>query len=244
MEINMARERKKGKGFLIAFIVMFILVAVGIAVYIGFQAESVTYAGNSHYSDEEMTEKIFGKDKPNVLLYKLFGNKKKTIPFIQKYDVEIQWPKKMYITVYEKPVIGYIRYMGCNMFFDKDGIVVESSTESYDKVPEIIGLKFNSIVLGSKLDVGDDDIFRQILDLTQSFDKYDLDVSKVYFDSSDNLILYIEEVKVYLGNSDDYTDKLFELKQMETKFSGLKGTLYMQDYTKDSNAIIFKKDEK
>lgn len=77
MEINMARERKKGKGFLIAFIVMFILVAVGIAVYIGFQAESITYAGNSHYSDEEMTEKIFGKDKPNVLLYKLFGNKKK-----------------------------------------------------------------------------------------------------------------------------------------------------------------------
>ena len=237
MEINMARERKKGKGFLTAFIVMFILIAVGIAVYIGFQAESITYAGNSHYSDEEMTEKIFGKDKPNVLLYKLFGNKKKTIPFIQKYDVEIQWPKKMYITVYEKSVIGYIRYMGCNMFFDKDGIVVESSTE-------IIGLKFNSIVLGSKLDVGDDDIFRQILDLTQSFDKYDLDVSKVYFDSSDNLILYIEEVKVYLGNSDDYTDKLFELKQMETKFSGLKGTLYMQDYTKDSNAIIFKKDEK
>ena len=244
MEINMARERKKGKGFLTAFIVMFILIAVGIAVYIGFQAESITYAGNSHYSDEEMTEKIFGKDKPNVLLYKLFGNKKKTIPFIQKYDVEIQWPKKMYITVYEKSVIGYIRYMGCNMFFDKDGIVVESSTESYDKVPEIIALKFNSIVLGSKLDVGDDDIFRQILDLTQSFDKYDLDVSKVYFDSSDNLILYIEEVKVYLGNSDDYTDKLFELKQMETKFSGLKGTLYMQDYTKDSNAIIFKKDEK
>ena len=31
----MARERKKGKGFLTAFIVMFILVAVGIAVYIG-----------------------------------------------------------------------------------------------------------------------------------------------------------------------------------------------------------------
>ena len=42
MEISMARERKKGKGFLIAFIVMFILVAVGIAVYIGFQAESIT----------------------------------------------------------------------------------------------------------------------------------------------------------------------------------------------------------
>lgn len=240
----MARVRKKRKGLLIFVIIAVLLVSVGIAVYVCFQAESITYVGSSHYTDEEMTEKIFGNNKPNVVLYKLFGNKSKTIPFIQKYEVDIQWPRKMYITVYEKPVIGYIRYMGCNMFFDKDGIVVESSTESYDKVPEIIGLKFNSIVLGSKLDVGDDDIFRQILDLTQSFDKYELDVSKVYFDSSDNVILYVDEVKVYLGKSDDYTDKLFELKQMAPKFTGLKGTLYMQDYTKDSRTVIFKKDDK
>ena len=98
-------------------------------------------------------------------------------------------------------------------------------------------------MLDSKLEVGDDEVFRHILDLTQSFDKYNLDVSKVYFDSSDNVILYIDEVKVYLGKSDDYTDKLFELKQMKTKFAGLKGSLYMQDYTKDSSSIIFKKDE-
>ena len=219
------------------------LIAACAAVYFGFRTDKITYVGNSHYSNEEMTNRIFGNDTPNTVLYTLFGNKKKTIPFIQKYDVEIQWPRGMYITVYEKAVIGYIRYMGCNMYFDKDGIVVESSTETFEKVPEIIGLKFNSIVLDSKLEVGDDEVFRHILDLTQSFDKYNLDVSKVYFDSSDNVILYIDEVKVYLGKSDDYTDKLFELKQMETKFAGLKGSLYMQDYTKDSSSIIFKKDE-
>ncbi len=240
----MAKVRKKRKGWLICLIVVFILGIAGAAVYIGFQAESITYVGSSHYTDDELNDKIFGSDKPNVVLYKLFGDKKKTIPFIQKYEVEIQWPRRLYITVYEKPVIGYVRYMGCNMYFDKDGMVVESSTESYEKVPEIIGLKFNSIVLGSKLDVGDDEIFRQILDLTQSFDKYKLGVSKVYFDASDNIILYVDEVKVYLGRSDDYTDKLFELKQMESKFAGLKGTLYMQDYTKDSNSVIFKKDDK
>lgn len=239
----MAKVKKKKNGLLIFLIIVIILLVAGIAGYVYFQADEITYVGSSHYLDQEMNEKIFGSDKPNVVLYKLFGNKKKTIPFIQKYEVEVQGPRKLYVTVYEKPVIGYIRYMGCNMFFDKDGIVVESSTESYDKVPEIIGLKFNAIVLGSKLDVGDDEIFRQILDLTQSFDKYELGVSKVYFDSSDSVILYVDDVKVYLGKSDDYTDKLFELKQMASKFAGLKGTLYMQDYTKDSNAIIFKKDD-
>ena len=238
----MAKARKKKRLFIISTIVA-ALIAACAAVYFGFRTDKITYVGNSHYSNEEMTNRIFGNDTPNTVLYTLFGNKKKTIPFIQKYDVEIQWPRGMYITVYEKAVIGYIRYMGCNMYFDKDGIVVESSTETFEKVPEIIGLKFNSIVLDSKLEVGDDEVFRHILDLTQSFDKYSLDVSKVYFDSSDNVILYIDEVKVYLGKSDDYTDKLFELKQMKTKFAGLKGSLYMQDYTKDSSSIIFKKDE-
>lgn len=238
----MAKARKKKRLFIISTIVA-ALIAACAAVYFGFRTDKITYVGNSHYSNEEMTNRIFGNDTPNTVLYTLFGNKKKTIPFIQKYDVEIQWPRGMYITVYEKAVIGYIRYMGCNMYFDKDGIVVESSTETFEKVPEIIGLKFNSIVLDSKLEVGDDEVFRHILDLTQSFDKYNLDVSKVYFDSSDNVILYIDEVKVYLGKSDDYTDKLFELKQMKTKFAGLKGSLYMQDYTKDSSSIIFKKDE-
>ena len=238
----MAKARKKKRLFIISTIVA-ALIAACAAVYFGFRTDKITYVGNSHYSNEEMTNRIFGNDTPNTVLYTLFGNKKKTIPFIQKYDVEIQWPRGMYITVYEKAVIGYIRYMGCNMYFDKDGIVVESSTETFEKVPEIIGLKFNSIVLDSKLEVGDDEVFRHILDLTQSFDKYNLDVSKVYFDSSDNVILYIDEVKVYLGKSDDYTDKLFELKQMKTKFAGLKGSLYMQDYTKDSSSIILKKDE-
>ena len=204
----MAKARKKKRLFIISTIVA-ALIAACAAVYFGFRTDKITYVGNSHYSNEEMTNRIFGNDTPNTVLYTLFGNKKKTIPFIQKYDVEIQWPRGMYITVYEKAVIGYIRYMGCNMYFDKDGIVVESSTETFEKVPEIIGLKFNSIVLDSKLEVGDDEVFRHILDLTQSFDKYNLDVSKVYFDSSDNVILYIDEVKVYLGKSDDYTDKLF-----------------------------------
>ena len=84
-----------------------------------FRTDKITYVGNSHYSNEEMTSRIFGNDTPNTVLYTLFGNKKKTIPFIQKYDVEIQWPRGMYITVYEKAVIGYIRYMGCNMYLTK-----------------------------------------------------------------------------------------------------------------------------
>ena len=236
--------KKKRKKALIIIIIFFALAGTAAGVtYKVFEAETIEFVGSVHYSDDELKKYIFGSRYVNVLYYKMFGKKDNKIPFIQKYDVETDWPDKLYVTIYEKAIVGYVKYMGCNMYFDKDGIVVESSTDVYENVPEIDGLKFDSIVINNKLDVGNSEIYNTILDLTQSFDKYNLDVSKVYFDSSDNVILYIDEVKVYLGKSDDYTDKLFELKQMETKFAGLKGSLYMQDYTKDSSSIIFKKDE-
>ena len=238
----MAKARKKKRLFIISIIVA-ALIAACAAVYFGFRTDKITYVGNSHYSNEEMTSRIFGNDTPNTVLYTLFGNKKKTIPFIQKYDVEIQWPRGMYITVYEKAVIGYIRYMGCNMYFDKDGIVVESSTDLYENVPEIDGLNFNSIVINTKLDAGNSEIYNTILELTQSFDKYDINVDKVYFDSSYNITLYMGDVKVSLGSSKDFTDRLFELKQLSAKFGTLKGTLYLDDYNGDESSIIFKREK-
>ena len=127
------------------------------------------------------------------------------------------------------------------MYFDRDGIVVESSSEKYSGVPEIAGLSFKSIVLDSKLEVGSDNVFSRILEITQAFDKYDLDVDKVYFDSSYYVTLYVGDVKVILGSSEECMDKLYTLKQMYNKLTGLKGTLYMDNYDGNSSSIIFKK---
>lgn len=109
-------------------------------------------------------------------------------------------------------------------------VVVESSSKLYSGVPQIEGLKFTSIVLGSKLDAGDDSVFSDILELTQAFEKYNLDIDKVYFDSSYNVTLYMNEVKIILGNAADITDRLYALKRMENKIANLKGTLYLSDY--------------
>jgi cell division protein FtsQ len=241
----MAKMLKKKKKhtyvMLIALAVAMIITALLILVYFEFRVVSIQYTGSRHYTDSELTERIF-RTEPNTLFYVLFGKKDRDIPFIQKYDVEIEWPNKMYVYVYEKSIIGYIDYMGCKMYFDKDGVVVESSSESYEGVPEISGLDFQSIVLDSKLQVGDDTIFSQILELTQAFDKYSLDVSKIYFDSSYNITLYMGNIKVLLGNNRDYTDKLYILKQLSDKLPDTNGTLNMENYEGDESSIIFKKE--
>ena len=239
-------KTKTVKKLIVVLAALAVLFILGLSFAGVFRVRQVTVTGNAYYTKEEVVDLLLdeGSLQNTLLVYLRYKYQEHPeIPFIDDFEVTMDSWQSLKIRVYEKNMVGYVRYLGQDVYFDKDGIVVESSTETFEKVPEIIGLKFNSIVLDSKLEVGDDEVFRHILDLTQSFDKYNLDVSKVYFDSSDNVILYIDEVKVYLGKSDDYTDKLFELKQMETKFAGLKGSLYMQDYTKDSSSIIFKKDE-
>ena len=197
------RGRKRKKALIIFAVIAAVAGMLFGVTYKVFEADTIEFVGSTHYSDEELKKYIFGGDYVNLLYFRIFGQKDTKIPFIQKYDVETDWPDRLYVTVYEKAIVGYVRYMGCNMYFDKDGIVVESSTDLYENVPQIDGLKFDSIVINTKLDVGNADIYNTILDLIQSFDKYDIDVDKVYFDASYNITLYMGDVKVSLGNSKD-----------------------------------------
>lgn len=139
-------KRQKNNNRVIKIVVPVIICLVAalvVAGYFLFRVNNISYEGNRHYSDEEMNNYIFGTDTPNAVVYNIFGKKNKQIPFIQKYEVETIWPDKMNVTIYEKAVVGYINYMGCNMYFDKDGIVVESSSKLYSGVPQIEGLNLH-----------------------------------------------------------------------------------------------------
>ncbi|MBQ4283193.1 MAG: hypothetical protein IJB96_04620 [Lachnospira sp.] len=226
----------------VVVVVILAVVSLGVS-FVVFKVTDVQYEGSDYYGKEELNQLIFGSDAPNALLYKFFGDKDKEIPFVEKYDVDIEWPNKMIVTVYDKPIVGYINYMGCNMYFDREGMVVESSSKSYEGVPEVYGLKFDSIVLNTKLDVGDNDMFARILELTQGFDKYELDIDRIVFNSSYEVILDIDDIKVELGEPKDCTDRLYILKQMSAGLEGLKGTLKLSDYDGTQTSIIFTKEK-
>ncbi len=69
------------------------------------------------------------------------------------------------------------------MYFDKDGIIVESSSEQLPGVPVITGLEFGHIVLHQPLPVADQDIFGEILNLTQVLNVSDIQVDKINYNS-------------------------------------------------------------
>ena len=90
--------KKKRKKALIIIIIFFALAGTAAGVtYKVFEAETIEFVGSVHYSDDELKKYIFGSRYVNVLYYKMFGKKDNKIPFIQKYDVETDWPDKLYV---------------------------------------------------------------------------------------------------------------------------------------------------
>ena len=48
---------------------------------------------------------------------------------MEDYKLVFKGPSRAEIIVYEKSVVGYVSYMSSYMYFDKDGIIVESASK-------------------------------------------------------------------------------------------------------------------
>lgn len=226
-----------------------LLILTGCAGVLAIQridTQNIIIEGNQKYTNDEMINFIFESDwdrNPFVLYYKTKYGKQKTIPFVDEYEVEIVSLKNVKITVYEKKIIGYVSYTGANMYFDKDGTVVESSNELLEGIPKITGLTFESIVLYEKLPVEDDEVFELILDTTQTLQKYNIAVDKIYISDGKEVTLYMGEIEVLLGKNEDMNDKIRSLNDMLPNLEGLSGTLDLRVYNENTTGYTFKKSD-
>ena len=130
--------------YIVLGIIITVVIAVGIAVkYIAdnYTVTNIYVNGNTHYTNEEIIDMVMKGRFGNNSLYLSLKYRDKSIediPFVQKMDVDIISPDTIRINVYEKAIAGYISYLNRYMYFDRDGIVVESSSEPSDTVPLVL----------------------------------------------------------------------------------------------------------
>lgn len=222
----MKKINKKIVALLVSVIVLLLLIILGISMRI----QTIEVDGNEQYTDEEIQNLIFENEYDrNMIVFWLKNKlgKTATIPFVEKYDVEMQSMSKVKVTIYEKSMVGYIDYMGTCMYFDKDGIVVESSEKVIDGIPKVTGIDFEYILLHEPLPVENQKIFDLILNVTQTLQKYALDVKRIYISGNMEITLYKGNVKIYLGKEKDLNEKISELNDLAPKLDGHSGTLDM-----------------
>ncbi|MGO4970455.1 cell division protein FtsQ/DivIB [[Clostridium] aminophilum] len=211
------------------------------------QIREVKVSGNRHYSQEEIEEKVFREPFARSSLLTFFRNRfrpHEKIPFIEDYRIAFRSPVSCEIIVYEKSIVGYVSYMSSNLYFDKDGVVVESTSDIYEGAPQVTGLHFGHIVLGKALPVDNPEIFRQILNLTQKLATSNIVPDKISYDDKMNATLFIRDLLVKLGGSESMDRKLTELADIVSDYPDLSGTLYLDSFDSSNSNPMYRFEKK
>lgn len=217
-----------------------------LALYHFFTITEVEVEGNDRYSEEEIKEMVMNHKYDYNSLYfwwRMKNEEIKDIPFIDTVEVSILNRNKVKIKVYEKDIVGYVKHLGYNLYFDKEGIVVESSKEQIEGIPRIKGIAFDNVELYKKLPVEEEDVFKKILSLTKLLAKYEIAPDSINFSRDLSVTLSFEEANVLLGKDIENDEKIVKLKQLLPDLDGMKGTLHLENYDEDMKNITFKKEQ-
>lgn len=226
--------------FLLAVVTGMLLFAAALRISV------ITCEGNEKCSQESIEAYLFKKDidrNPFVFLFQSFFLDNKEIPFIEKYDVEMVSLTEFKINVYENSVIGYLKYMGTCMYFDKDGIVVEVTDTELEGIVNIRGIEFDHIVVNEKIPVKDKATFDTLLDITQLIDYYGIHTDYIDINKKLEITLYLDKVRVELGENDNFlSEKINDLSSIISVLENIDGVLDMREYSTSDKGYTFKKD--
>ena len=235
-------RREKNKKRIAAGIVT-IIILILLLLLLSLRITDVTVSGSNQYTKEEIEQMIFDAKWSRNPVYCYLQHQfkpHKTIPFVEDYEIVFRSPKSVEIIVYEKSVVGYVTYMSSNMYFDKDGIIVESTNEKLDGIPLVTGLKFGHIVLHQPLPVENRDVFEETLNLTQILSIYGIKVDKIHYNSHSETELTIHNLEVKLGDNSEINGKISELNDILADYSDLNGTLYLDTYEETNTNPMFR----
>lgn len=212
-------------------------------IYFGFHIKNVNVEGTEIYTESEIKASVFTRkfsdNELGFLIYnKIFGINK--LPFVEDIDVRYENNNTVTLHVYDKTISGCIRYMGQYVYFDKDGIVLQSLSEHKEGVPIVTGIRFGDFTVGKAFDVEDESLFTAIMNVSQLIAHYNIDVSRINVNNGE-ITIYSGKVRVLLGKKEMYDDQITALSSVlkTTSEKEMEGVINMVNY-KSGDKIILK----
>ncbi|MCI8300409.1 MAG: cell division protein FtsQ [Lachnospiraceae bacterium] len=241
------RRKKKWKmaGLTFLFFLLFLAVGALIAFKV-FTVEKLEVTGSERYSDEVIEEWLLDDEHSWNSLYVYFKYKfqePKELAFVDSMELSLKSPHILKVNVQEKALLGrvYIDTMGQNAYFDKNGIVVEMSSEVIKNVPKINGLDVKQIVLNEKLPIKGKSVLKNLLALTQALKKYKLIPGSIKYGEEGNYTLKYGKISVNLGQAENFNEKILRLSYIMPKLEGEQGVLHLESWTENTTDITFEK---
>lgn len=234
---------------LLLLVCLFVIFGLGIYFLVtDFSIQNVQIEGNTTYTDTEILEAMNEDGYVNNTLLMIAQNQifgQTYLPFIQKVSMSYDDSHILKIKVKEKLRAGVFKYMNQYVYFNENGIAMESRNTLFPGVPIVTGVKFNEMkmkkkILENKVPVKKS-YFNTIVSITKKIATYGLTVSEIHFEGEEDITLTSSNYKIYLGSSSYLDGKMSKLSSILEEISSKykKGTIDMHLYTDEKPIVTF-----
>lgn len=241
----MRRVGKKGvKIILFILLFVFLLLLTGFIMFKmgAFNVKHIEVRGNKQFSGVEISEHILS-DKycryaPYIYLkYKLF--KPKVMPFVADMDVKLTGLDTVRVDVSEKPIVAYAEHMESHIFFDCDGMIVESSDRTIPGIIRVDGLDFKSYKLYERPELDNPVILDSLNGIVRKINKYDLKPTSLEVNKRGEINLKFEDLTVRLGMDEVLDEKLSRVASIIPILNDKQGILKLNAYRKTGDSVVY-----
>ena len=142
----------------------------------------------------------------------------------------------------DSTAVAYISYMDMYLEINGDGIIIRSSlAEPEDDIPEITGLTLGSVIVGEEVEATNASAFEYALAVVLEMKScYILEVDEVFVSSDEEITVYAREIKILLGEDENTSEKINDLKDFYYTVVEMEGTLDMQEVSESNIGYTFK----
>ncbi len=232
------RIRKKMHPLLKAAIVLVILAVLVVGFCIWFKKKytinpdtdiKIVYIGDhNRYTEQQIKEYVFDEwfEQYSILLRIYYKFKKiQPLTYTEKITISFDDDGLIVVKAYEKTPIGCLLVMNNYLYFDGDGMLIDTASENREKLPVIEGLEYTSLALGKVFETKKTELFPVIMNLVNQLQKYEVEANRIKFDSDNNVNLWCDGNHIILGIRNAYDVQinmlsgiLKEIQGSETKY--------------------------
>lgn len=210
-----------------------------------FRVTNVEVMGSTHYSEAEVREMILqGPFAYNSVLSPIFCSTDDAgdLPFVEGFRVKQVNHNTILITIREKQVVGCVPYLDNYVYFDRNGIFLESSKTRDEKIPFFDGLKLDYVIKNKKIPIKESAVLNTAVALSTIFQKNDMIPDHIQFDTKNRISLVYGGITVSLGEDQYLENKMASVFAILPLLSGQKGILYAEGVA-DSGRPVFQPEE-
>lgn len=245
---NYRKKRISKKTWKYAGAVFGSLLTAGLIFFFAyFKVDEVEVMGSSHYSEKEVRKMVLrGPLASNSVLAPLLYTKRETedIPFVKGYVVSQVNRNTICISVKEEKPVGCIPYLDSYIYFDRNGIFIESSKKRDETIPYFDGISVKHVIKDEELPIKGKTVLNTAVALATIFQKNETIPDHIEFDENYQISLLYGDITVMLGKDEFLEDKMTRAVAILPLIAGKKGILHLESVTDTVKTITFEEEVK